>query len=88
MYVGTPDGHVLLYVIEKQKSSDGKTTFVSLYLHLLQVSCLYHAYIMLISPLYHPNIILISSLYHSYILCLPYHLIALYLYHQKILLCV
>eukprot|EP00026_Physarum_polycephalum_P001849 Phypoly_transcript_01852.p1 GENE.Phypoly_transcript_01852~~Phypoly_transcript_01852.p1 ORF type:complete len:921 (+),score=179.80 Phypoly_transcript_01852:230-2992(+) len=29
MYVGTPDGHVLLYVIEKQKSSDGKTTFKS-----------------------------------------------------------
>lgn len=30
MYVGTPDGHVLLYVIEKQKTPDGKTAFVSL----------------------------------------------------------
>jgi hypothetical protein len=35
MYVGTPDGHVLLYVIEKQKSSDGKTTFVSFFLFFL-----------------------------------------------------
>ena len=29
MYVGTPDGHVLLYVIEKLKAPDVKTTFVS-----------------------------------------------------------
>ncbi len=29
LYVGTTDGHVLLYVIEKQKNPDGKTSFVS-----------------------------------------------------------
>lgn len=29
MYIGTSDGHVLLYVMQKQITTDGKTIFVS-----------------------------------------------------------